>query len=101
MTSDGEKAAWLLVEYLSITKPHSITLTGHADSRGPDGYNLELSRRRLTAIEWFLRGAGYVGGLTLVPLGETTPYQSVDRSKLTVEQMYQADRRVELRASHN
>ena len=101
MTSDGEKAARLLAEYLGITKPHSIALTGHADSRGPDGYNLELSRRRLVAIEQFLRGAGYAGGLRLVPLGETTPYRAVDRSKLTVEQMYQMDRRVELQVSHN
>jgi len=101
MTSDGEKAARLLTEYLRITKPHSIALTGHADSRGPNGYNLELSRRRLVAIEQFLRGAGYSGELRLVPLGETAPYRVVDRSKLTVEQIYQMDRRVELQVTHD
>jgi outer membrane protein OmpA-like peptidoglycan-associated protein len=101
MTSDGEKAAHLLAEYLRITKPHSIDLTGHADSRGPDGYNLELSRRRLAAIKQFLRAAGYEGGLKLVPLGESAPYRLVDRSRLTLEQMYQMDRRVELQVTRN
>ena len=101
MTSDGEKAARLLTEYLHITKPHSIALTGHADSRGTEGYNLELSRKRLVAIERSLRGAGYAGELRLVPLGETAPYRTVDRSKLTVEQKYQIDRRVELQVTHN
>ena len=101
MTSDGQKAAHLLAEYLRLTKPHSIDLTGHADSRGPDGYNLELSRRRLVAIEQFLRTTGYEGGLKLVPLGERAPYRSVDRSRLTLEQMYQMDRRVELQVTRN
>ena len=96
MTADGEKAARLLAEYLRITKPHSIDLTGHADSRGPDGYNLELSRRRLLAIEHFLRAGGYEGELKLVPLGERAPYRGVDRSRLPLADIYQADRRVEL-----
>jgi outer membrane protein OmpA-like peptidoglycan-associated protein len=96
MTSDGDRAAQLLADYLRITKPQAISLSGHADSRGPDGYNMDLSRRRLAAIERYLRAAGYQGGLTLVPLGETVPYRVVDRSKLTLAQRYQLDRRVEL-----
>ena len=99
MTPDGNKAARLLADYLRITKSQAIALTGHADSRGPEGYNLELSRRRLAAIEQFLRTAGFEGGLKLVPLGETVPYRLVDRSKLTREQMYQLDRRVELQVT--
>lgn len=101
MTPDGEKAAKLLAEYLRITNPQSVDLTGHADSRGPDGFNLELSRRRLAAIELFLRTNGYGGGLKLIPLGERAPYRQVDRSKLTLQQMYQVDRRVELQVTHN
>ena len=99
MTPNGDKAAQLLADYLRITKPHAVALSGHADSRGPEGYNLELSRRRLAAIEQFVRAAGYEGGLKLVPLGETVPYRLVDRSKLTVEQRYQLDRRVELQVT--
>jgi outer membrane protein OmpA-like peptidoglycan-associated protein len=99
MTPDGNKAARLLADYLRITKSQAIALTGHADSRGPKGYNLELSRRRLAAIEQFLRTAGYEGGLKLVPLGETVPYRLVDRSKLSREQTYQLDRRVELQVT--
>jgi outer membrane protein OmpA-like peptidoglycan-associated protein len=96
MTPDGDRAAQLLADYLRITRPQAIALSGHADSRGPDGYNMDLSRRRLAAIERYLRAAGYQGGLTLVPLGETAPYRLVDRSKLTLAQRYQLDRRVEL-----
>jgi outer membrane protein OmpA-like peptidoglycan-associated protein len=96
MTPEGDRAAQLLADYLRITKPHSISLSGHADSRGPEDYNMDLSRRRLAAIERYLRAAGYQGGLTLVPLGETVPYRMVDRSKLTLAQRYQLDRRVEL-----
>jgi outer membrane protein OmpA-like peptidoglycan-associated protein len=96
MTADGGKAARLLSDYLRITKSSSIVLTGHADSRGPDGYNLELSRKRLVAIEQFLRADGYDGGLKLVPLGESTPYQGIDRSRLPRSEVYQMDRRVEL-----
>jgi outer membrane protein OmpA-like peptidoglycan-associated protein len=99
MTPDGSKAARLLADYLRITNSQAIALTGHADSRGPEGYNFELSRKRLAAIEQFLRAAGYQGALKLVPLGETVPYRSVDRSKLTREQMYQLDRRVELQVT--
>jgi outer membrane protein OmpA-like peptidoglycan-associated protein len=99
MTPDGDRAAQLLADYLRITKPQSISLSGHADSRGPDGYNMDLSRRRLGAIERYLRTAGYKGGLTLVPLGETVPYQVLDRNKLTLAQRYQLDRRVELQVT--
>jgi outer membrane protein OmpA-like peptidoglycan-associated protein len=99
MTPDGDRAAQLLADYLRTTKPHAVALSGHADSRGPEGYNQELSRRRLAAIEQFLRAAGYEGELKLVPLGETVPYRLADRSKLTREQMYQLDRRVELQVT--
>lgn len=99
MTPDGDRAAQLLADYLRIAKPHAVALSGHADSRGPEGYNQDLSRRRLAAIEQFLRAAGYEGELKLVPLGETVPYRLADRSKLTREQMYQLDRRVELQVT--
>jgi outer membrane protein OmpA-like peptidoglycan-associated protein len=59
LTSDGERAASLLAEYLRLKQPAGITLSGHADARGPDGYNMRLSLRRLEIIERYLRAAGY------------------------------------------
>lgn len=97
LTPNGTMAATLLAEYLRIVKPASITLSGHADARGPDGYNMRLSLRRLEAIQRYLRAAGYSGGLSLTPRGKRDPYQGIDRRRLTLNEMYQADRRVELR----
>lgn len=95
-TEQGRKAAELLVEYLKLTKPESIVLTGHADERGSDEFNMELSRQRLETVANFLREHGYEGRLTLVPKGRSEPYRGVDRSKLDRETLWQLDRRVEL-----
>lgn len=97
LTADGARAAALLAEYLRIKRPEGISLSGHADSRGPDSYNMELSRQRLEVIERYLRAAGYKGQLSLLPRGKREPYRGVDRGRLSVEQIHQVDRRVELR----
>lgn len=97
LTPDGARAAALLAEYLRIKRPEGISLSGHADSRGPDGYNMVLSKRRLEAIERYLRQAGYAGNLSLTPKGKSEPYLGVDRTRLSQQEIYQADRRVELR----
>lgn len=96
LTPDGARAAALLAEYLRLKRPEGISLSGHADSRGPDGYNMELSRKRLEAIETYLRSAGYTGKLSLLPRGKREPYSGIDRTRLPREEVYQADRRVEL-----
>jgi outer membrane protein OmpA-like peptidoglycan-associated protein len=97
LTDNGERAAALLAEYLKLKQPAGITLSGHADARGSDGYNMRLSLKRLKAIERYLRAAGYSGALSLVPRGKREPYQGVDRRHLPLREIYQADRRVELR----
>jgi outer membrane protein OmpA-like peptidoglycan-associated protein len=96
LTAGGERAASLLAEYLRLKRPASIKLSGHADARGPDGYNMRLSLRRLEAIERYLRAAGYSGGLSLVPRGKRDPFQGIDRRRLPLREIQQADRRVEL-----
>lgn len=96
LTANGERAAALLAEYLRLKQPAGIMLSGHADARGPDAYNMRLSRRRLEAIERYLRAAGYSGELSLVPRGKREPYLGIDRRRLPLREIYQADRRVEL-----
>jgi len=97
MTPEGVRAAHLLVEYVRIVKPHTITLSGHADVRGSDDYNFDLSRRRLETIRSFLRENGYTGNLNLLAKGKSEPYEGIDRKTASVQEIYQADRRVELR----
>ncbi len=95
-TPDGMKAARLVLNYLIASQFESVTLTGHADDRGPPEYNHALSHDRLLAVEAFLRRGGYKGRLHLIPKGESQPYRNVDRSKFTTSELHQLDRRVEL-----
>jgi outer membrane protein OmpA-like peptidoglycan-associated protein len=97
MTPEGLRAAGLLVEYVRIMRPGSITLSGHADERGSDEFNLELSRHRLAAIENFLRKNDYAGRFSMLAKGKSEPYAGIDRKSVAIDQVYQADRRVELR----
>lgn len=96
-TEQGRKAVSLLLEYLLVTKPRQVTLTGHADERGSPELNMKLSQERLQAVSDYVRSGGYSGALTMTPKGETDPYRGVDRSKYAREELYTLDRRVELR----
>jgi outer membrane protein OmpA-like peptidoglycan-associated protein len=96
-TSEGRRAADLLIEYLKLKHLKSISLSGHADERGSDPYNMDLSRERLDAVARYLRDGGFSGELDLVPKGKSEPFTGVDRSKFSGEALYQLDRRVELR----
>ncbi|MBS0270697.1 MAG: OmpA family protein [Proteobacteria bacterium] len=100
LTLEGRSAAGLLLEFLKLKKFASVTLSGHADERGLPDYNMELSHERLVAIERVLRNGGYQGKLQLLPKGATEPFTGVDRSKYTAEELYQLDRRVELRVAN-
>jgi outer membrane protein OmpA-like peptidoglycan-associated protein len=95
-TPAGRKEAALLTEFLRRRQLDSITLTGHADERGSDEFNMELSRRRLDTVARFLREAGYTGKLVLVPKGRREPFPIADRDRLPKEDAFQLDRRVEL-----
>jgi outer membrane protein OmpA-like peptidoglycan-associated protein len=96
LTSDGRKAAELLLEYLKLKGFKQVALTGHADERGSDELNMNLSRDRLETVAGFLKQGGFSGDLQLVPKGKTEPYSGVVRSEFSQEELYQLDRRVEL-----
>ncbi len=99
LTPDGERAAKLLLEYLTLKRYSAIELTGHADERGTYEYNMDLSRERLNTVASRLKEGGYSGDLTLVPKGKSEPYTGVDRKRYTGEALFQLDRRVELRVA--
>lgn len=96
-TSGGDKAAAILRGYLSSHHFAEVVLSGHADERGSDRYNIELSRQRLEVVARYLRDHGFAGRLKLVPKGKSEPYTGVDRQTLSREDALQLDRRVELR----
>lgn len=98
-TDPGRREMVALTEFLRQRRLETVTLSGHADSRGSDAYNMELSRQRLEAVARHLREAGYKGKLVLVPKGKREPYATPDRARLSEEEAYQLDRRVELHAS--
>jgi outer membrane protein OmpA-like peptidoglycan-associated protein len=99
VTAAGRKQAVAMSEFLRQRRLDSITLSGHADDRGSDEYNLALSRRRLESVARHLRESGYAGKLVLVPKGRSEPFVSPDRNKLSKEAAFQLDRRVELHAA--
>jgi outer membrane protein OmpA-like peptidoglycan-associated protein len=97
LTEEGRRAADLLLEYLLLKQRPAITLTGHADERGTAAFNLSLSAERLQTVANFLRAGGYAGKLILIPKGDTEPFTGVDRRLFSREDLYDLDRRVELR----
>ena len=100
LTLQGRKAAALLAQYLIARRSQSAFLSGHADERGSDLYNFQLSRDRLQVVADYLRGQGFSGQLDLQAKGKSEPYAGVDRRALSREQGFQLDRRVELRAAN-
>jgi outer membrane protein OmpA-like peptidoglycan-associated protein len=96
-TPIGRRGAAALSDFLREQKLASATLSGHADERGSDAYNMELSRRRLDSVARYLRESGYAGKLVLMPKGRSEPFPSPERWKLSREDALQLDRRVELR----
>jgi outer membrane protein OmpA-like peptidoglycan-associated protein len=97
VTAIGRKQAAALGDFLRQRKLDVVTLSGHADERGSDEYNMQLSRNRLESVARYLRDTGYAGKLVLLPKGKSEPVTDVDRSKLSKEDAFQLDRRVELR----
>jgi outer membrane protein OmpA-like peptidoglycan-associated protein len=95
-TDDGRKAAGLLLEYLKLKHFAEVSLTGHADERGSNEFNMDLSRERLETVAKFLRDGGFAGELKLIPKGETEPFTGVVRTQYGPEEIFQLDRRVEL-----
>ncbi len=96
LTEDGKRAAALLLEYLQLKRFNKISLTGHADERGSDELNMNLSRERLETVARYLKEGGFKGDLELVPKGKREPFTGVVRGDYPLEELYQLDRRVEL-----
>ena len=95
-TSEGERAAASLSNYLKSEHLEVVTLSGHADERGSQPYNMELSRHRLDRVATYLRNAGYKGEFVLLPKGKMEPFAIPGRQSLARDDAYQLDRRVQI-----
>ena len=65
--------------YLSAEKIDEIEISGHTDARGPENYNLGLSRRRAQAVvDYFISKGVSKDRLSMNAFGETKPAVSND-----------------------
>jgi len=96
LSTAGRQQAAALGEFLNEQKLTSVTLSGHADERGSEEFNMELSSQRLKTVAQYLHESGYRGELKLVPKGKSEPYLTPDRERLPKEEALRRDRRVEL-----
>jgi outer membrane protein OmpA-like peptidoglycan-associated protein len=100
LTTKGHKAAAQIAQYLIARRSKTALLSGHADERGSDLYNMQLSRARLQVVAYYLREQGFSGQLELQAKGKSEPFAGVDRRSLSREQAFELDRRVELRVAN-
>ena len=61
------------IETLRMNADLSIEVAGHTDARGPDAYNLDLSRRRAETVRRYLLDHGVTNVLTARGYGEREP----------------------------
>ena len=97
LTPAGRNAADALLQCLKEKGLPAVTLTGHTDDHGPDGYNMQLSASRLATVDSYLKAGGYGGSVRLVPMGKREPFQPDDSSQHSTDELDQMNRRVELR----
>lgn len=91
----GKATATVLDEVVAVLRTNpsvQVGLEGHADRRGPQRYNLALSKRRAQAVERYLEHAGIAPErMNVVARGTRQPL-SAGRNELD----YAHDRRVDL-----
>lgn len=92
LTSDAQQRLRALADCLKGQKMN-VTLEGHADERGTEEYNLQLSNRRAASVKKYLTDLGVSSGnLETVGFGENRP--AVQGSS---EEAWAANRRVEFK----
>lgn len=96
-TSHGEKALQSLHDALRSQSGRAVEIVGHADERGDSAFNLELSIKRAEKVRDWLVSQGVEQKITTSGRGESEPLELVDSDGYTQEQIWQLNRRVELR----
>lgn len=98
----SQEAIAALAANVKILRDHpelKITVSGHADSRGSDDYNLALSQRRLnSAVQYLVKnGISRDRIVTKSAKGETEPVNACSDGQVCVEDEYRLNRRVDFK----
>ncbi len=92
LDSEAQRRLSELADCIKATSGR-VTLEGHADERGTEEYNLQLSNRRAASVKRYLSDLGVASNrLETVGYGETRPLSSA-----STEEAYAQNRRVEFR----
>lgn len=98
-TEKGAKAVADMLDILNRKGAPDIVLTGHTDERGGRAYNQKLSLARARAVRDWLKAKGYAGKIRAEGRGEDEPFELDDPSGYSREEIWQINRRVEMRIS--
>ena len=89
MTSEARTAIQATRTCTQERNPSGVTLTGHADPRGTEEYNLVLSENRARGVQRYLNSLGFRGSVQIVGRGEEMASGSDEAS-------WARDRRVDI-----
>ncbi len=73
-----------------------VEIIGHADERGDDQYNMQLSQQRADTVRDWLLSKGLAREINTSGRGESQPLALLDASAYTQSQRWRLNRRVEL-----
>lgn len=74
LDAEAISVAETAAEVVAESKPSIVSVVGHADRAGSEGYNMDLSERRANMVANALAKAGVAGGLlSISALGEHAP----------------------------
>nr|WP_294504673.1 OmpA family protein [uncultured Rhodopila sp.] len=96
MTQQGRTVAERWAETIRGATINGIVVVGHADPRGTDARNDELSARRAETLATFLEANGFAGRIVAVGMGRRCPVQFSTAASYTRDEQFQIMRRVEV-----
>ena len=86
----------VLVELMNKYKDMEVEVSAHTDARGPDQYNLDLSKRRAASTLEYLVSQGIDRNrLKSIGYGEMQPLNKCDKEGICDEEEYDVNRRCE------
>ncbi|WP_164013628.1 OmpA family protein [Pyxidicoccus trucidator] len=91
LSSEAQQRLADLAQCMKTGQQGALTLAGHADERGTEEYNLQLSNRRAASVKRYLTDLGVSGNqVKTVGYGETRPVANASS-----EESWSENRRVE------
>lgn len=96
MTGQGRAIAERWWEGVRAGAPSDLLILGHADQRGTDAYNNQLSRERADSLARFLRSHGFTGRIAIRGFGKQCPVRLSSGAAYSDEEKLRINRRVEV-----